>query len=97
MRRLCTESSCSYSGRSARLAAGAGYGSRTEAHGESDGETTGPYRLFSAARSAATRGVTGQKSAEAIVVVLTSRRRAEPVMWHGLSSDRFEQMSRKGA
>ncbi|CAL1242049.1 protein of unknown function (plasmid) [Candidatus Methylocalor cossyra] len=67
MRRLCTESSCSYSGRSVRPAAGSGYGSRTEGHGESRGETTGPYRLFPAARSAVTRGVTGQKSAEAIV------------------------------
>jgi hypothetical protein len=72
MRRLCTESSCSYSGRaqrgvSARRAAGTGHGSRTEARGESRGETTGPYRLSPAARFAATQSVTGQKSAEAIV------------------------------
>lgn len=67
MRRLCTDSSCSYSGRSVWQAAGTGQGSRTEAQGESPGEATGPYRLFSAARPAATWGVTGQKSAEAIV------------------------------
>jgi len=67
MRRLCIESSCSYSGRSVRHAAGPGYGSRTEVHGESRGNATGPYRLSLAARPAVTRGVTGQKSAEAIV------------------------------
>lgn len=53
--------------KSARPAAGAGYGSRTEVHGESRGETTGPYRLLSAAHFAVTPGVTGQKSAEAIL------------------------------
>jgi len=67
MRRLCTERPCPYSGRSVRQAAGAGYGSRTEVQGESPGATTGPYRLPPAARRAATRGVTGQKSAAAIV------------------------------
>ena len=67
MRRLCTESSCSYSGRSGRRAAGISYGSRTEAQGESPGNATGPYRPLLAARSAATWGVIGQKSAEAIV------------------------------
>lgn len=67
MRRLCIDSSCSYSGRSARRAAGACYGSRTEGHGESDGIATGPYRLLWAARGAVTHDVTGQKSAEAIV------------------------------
>lgn len=69
MRRLCTESSCSYSGRSARQAAGDGHGSRTEGQAERHGTTTGPYRWVSAARPAATRGVIGQKSAEAIVAV----------------------------
>jgi hypothetical protein len=67
MRRLCTESSCPYSGRSARQAAGVDYGSRTEARGESRGTATGPYRSPAAARVAATQGVTGQKSAEAVV------------------------------
>jgi len=42
-------------------------GSRTEAHGESRGIATGPWRPSSAARLAATQGVTGQKSAEAVV------------------------------
>lgn len=60
--------------KSVRHAIGAGYGSRTEVHRQSDGETTGPYRLSSAAR-VATRGVTGQKSAEAILAV--SARRVE--------------------
>jgi len=69
MRRLCIDSSCSYSGRAAWLAAGKGHGSRTEVQGESLGRTTGPYRLFLAARSAATPGVTGQKSAEAVLAV----------------------------
>ena len=46
MRRLCTDSSCSYSGRSAWHAAGRGHGSRTEDHTERHGVTTGPYRLF---------------------------------------------------
>ena len=69
MRRLCTNSSCSYSGRSARHAAGIDHGSRTEDHTERYRETTGPYRLFLAARSAVTLGVTGQKSAEAILAV----------------------------
>ena len=73
MRRLCTDSSCSYSGRSARRAAGRGYGSRTEDPVERYGVTTGPYRLFLTARPAVTQGVTGQKSAEAILAV-TSRR-----------------------
>ena len=73
MRRLCTDSSCSYSGRSAWLAAGMGQGSRTEGHVERHGVTTGPYRLFLTARPAVTQGVTGQKSAEAILAV-TSRR-----------------------
>lgn len=67
MRRLCAESSCSYSGRSVRRAAGIGYGSRTEVQGESLGIATGPYDLSLAARFAATQGVTGQKSAEAIL------------------------------
>jgi hypothetical protein len=67
MRRLCTDSSCSYSGRSVRQAARMGQGSRTEAQGESPGSATGPYRPLSAARPAVTRGVTGQKSAEAVV------------------------------
>jgi len=67
MWRLCTDSSCSYSGRSAWHAAGRGHGSRTEGYAERHGGTTGPYRLFVAARSAVTRGVTGQKSAEAVV------------------------------
>ena len=67
MRRLCTESPCSYSGRSALPAAGAGHGIRTEGHGESRGIATGPYRRIAAARRAATHAVTGQKSAEAIV------------------------------
>ena len=70
MRRWCAESSCSYSGRSVRPAAGAGYGSRTEGHGESRGIATGPYDLSSTAHPAATQGVTGQKSAEAIVAAL---------------------------
>ena len=73
MRRLCTDSSCSYSGRSAWRAAGRGHGSRTEGYVERYRETTGPYRLFLAARPAVTQGVTGQKSAEAILAV-TSRR-----------------------
>ena len=73
MRRLCTDSSCSYSGRSAWHAAGRGHGSRTEGYAERYRETTGPYRLFLAARPAVTQGVTGQKSAEAIIAV-TSRR-----------------------
>lgn len=73
MRRLCAESSCSYSGRSVRRAAGAGYGSRTEGHGESRGEPAGPYRLSPAARSAVTGSVTGQKSAEAIVAAPTGK------------------------
>jgi hypothetical protein len=68
MRRLCTESSCSYSGRSARPAAVAGHGSRTEAQGESPGIATGPYRLSTTARPTATSGVTAQKSAEVVVV-----------------------------
>lgn len=67
MRRLCTDSLCSYSGRSARLAVEVSHGSRTEGHCESDGIATGPYRLLSAARGAVTHGVTGQKSAEAIL------------------------------
>ncbi len=67
MRRLCIDSSCSYSGRSVRRAAEAGYGSRTEGYAERHRETTGPYRLFLTARSAVTLGVTGQKSAEAVV------------------------------
>ncbi len=67
MRRLCTDSSCSYSGRSAWRAAGRGYGSRTEDHVERHGVTTGPYRLFLAARPAVTPGVTGQKSADGVV------------------------------
>jgi hypothetical protein len=67
MRRLCTDSSCSYSGRSVWQAAGTGYGSRTEGHDESCGTTTGPYRLFCAARPAVTPGVTGQKSADGVV------------------------------
>jgi hypothetical protein len=71
MRRLCTDSSCSYSGRSAWQAAGMGYGSRIEDHTERCGEATGPYRLFLAARRAATPGVTGQKSAEAVLAVAT--------------------------
>ena len=71
MQRLCTESSCSYSGRSARQAAGVGYGSRIEAHDESRGIATGPYDVLPTARRAATHDVIGQKSAEAIV--------AEPV------------------
>jgi hypothetical protein len=73
MRRLCTDSSCSYSGRSVRRAVGTGQGSRTEAQGESPGSATGPYRPSSAARSAATWGVTGQKSAEAIVAARARR------------------------
>jgi hypothetical protein len=80
MRRLCIESSCPYSGRSARLAIGIGHGSRTEGHGESRGTTTGPYHRLPSAHPAATRGVIGQKSAEAIVVVWAGkpeRRRAE--------------------
>ncbi len=73
MRRLCTDSPCPYSGRSVRPAAGSGYGSRTEVQGESPGATTGPYRPPSAARPAATRGVTGQKSAEAVVAEASRR------------------------
>lgn len=46
MRRLRTDSSCSYSGRSAWRAAGIGHGSRTEDHVERHGVTAGPYRLF---------------------------------------------------
>ncbi len=38
-----------------------------EGHGESCGNTTGPYRLFLAARPAVTPGVTGQKSADGVV------------------------------
>ena len=68
MRRLCTDSSCSYSGRSAWRAARVCHGSRTEAHGENRGTATGPYRDTATARRAATHVVTGQKSAEAIVV-----------------------------
>jgi hypothetical protein len=64
MRRLCTDSSCSYSGRSAWRAAGIGHGSRTEGHVERHGVTTGPYSLFLTARPAVTQGVTGQKSAD---------------------------------
>ncbi len=67
MRRLCTDSSCSYSGRSARYATEMGYGSRTEGHSERCGVSTGPYRLFLAARSAVSLGVTGQKEAKAVV------------------------------
>jgi hypothetical protein len=73
MRRLCTDSSCSYSGRSAWRAARRGYGSRTEGHVERHGVTTGPCRLFLTARPAVTQGVTGQKSAEAIVAVISGR------------------------
>jgi len=73
MRRLCTDSSCSYSGRSAWRAAGIGHGSWIEDHVERPGVTTGPYRLLLTARPAVTQGVTGQKSAEAIIAV-TSRR-----------------------
>ena len=73
MRRLCTDSSCSYSGRSAWRAAGIGHGSRTEGHVERHGVTTGPYRLFLTARPAVTQGVTGQKSAEAIIAVISRR------------------------
>lgn len=62
MRRLCTDSSCSYSGRSARYAAEIGYGSRTEGHSERCGVSTGPYRLFVAARSAVTPSVTPGRS-----------------------------------
>jgi len=69
MRRLCTDSSCSYSGRSARYAAEMGHGSRTEGHSERCGVSTGPCRLFLAARSAVTPGVTEQKSAEAVLAV----------------------------
>jgi hypothetical protein len=75
MRRLCTDSSCSYSGRSVRHAVGAGYGSRIEVHGESRGRTTEPYRLSAAARAAVTQSVIGQKSAEAILAA--PARRAE--------------------
>jgi len=67
MRRLCIDSSRSYPGRSARLAVAAGHGSRTEGHGERRGTPTGPYRPLRTARKAATPGVTGQKSAEAIL------------------------------
>ena len=67
MRRLCTDSSCPYSGRAVRRAAGTGQGSRAEAQGESPGSATGPYHPSSAARPAVTQGVTGQTSAEAIV------------------------------
>ena len=42
MRRWCTDSSCSYSGRSVWKAAGTGYGSRTEGHDESCGNTPDP-------------------------------------------------------
>jgi hypothetical protein len=80
MRRLCTESSWSYSGRSARRAIGGSHGSRTEGHAERRGTTTVPYHRSSVARRAATRGVIGQKSAEAIVatpVRKPDRRRAE--------------------
>jgi len=73
MRRLCTDSSCSYSGRSAWRAAGRGHGSRTEDHVERHGVTTGPYHLFLTARPAVTRGVTGQKSAEAILAAPVRR------------------------
>ena len=73
MWRLCTDSSCSYSGRSARHAAGRGHGSRTEGYAERYRGTTGPYRLFLAARSVVTRSVTGQKSAEAILAVASRR------------------------
>jgi len=73
MRRLRTDSSCSYSGRSAWRAAGRGYGSRTEGHVERHGVTTGPYRLFLTARPAVTQGVTRQKSAEAIIAVTPRR------------------------
>jgi hypothetical protein len=73
MRRLCTDSSCPYSGRSAWRAAGIGHGSRTEDHVERHGVTTGPYRLFLTARPAVTQGVTGQKSAEAILAVISRR------------------------
>jgi hypothetical protein len=69
MRRLCTDSSCSYSGRSVWQAAGTGYGSRTEGHDESCGTTTGPYRLFLAARPAVNAG---RDRAE------VSRRRSSP-------------------
>ena len=73
MRRLRTESSCSYSGRFAWRAAGIGQGSRTEGHVERHGVTTGPYRLLLTARPAVTQGVTGQKSAEAILAVISRR------------------------
>jgi len=69
MQRLCTESSCPYSGRSARQATGVGHGSRTEAQGESLGTATGPFRVPAVARRAATHGVTWQKSAEVVVAL----------------------------
>lgn len=71
MRRRCTESLCAYSGRSVRQAVVADKGSRTEAHRESGGIATGPYRPRTAARLAATSGVIGQKSAEAIVAAVS--------------------------
>ena len=73
MRRVRTESSGSDSGRSVRQAARTGQGSRTEAQGESPGRATGPYRPLSAARPAVTRGVTGQKSAAAVVAARARR------------------------
>lgn len=75
MRRLCTESSCPYSGRSAWQAAGDGHGSRTEGYAERRGATTGAYHRLPAAHPAATRGVTGQKSAEAIIAALAWKAR----------------------
>ena len=56
MRRLCTDSSCSYSGRSAWRAAGIGHGSRIEDHVERHGVTTGPYRLLLTAASCGNAG-----------------------------------------
>lgn len=66
MARLCGESSCSYSGRSASQAV-VQYGSRTEARLERGGRATEPYGL-AAARHPERVVVKAQKSAEVVVV-----------------------------
>ncbi len=61
MRRLCTHSSCSYSGRSAWHAAESGHGSRTEDYVERHRET---HRTLPPVLGSAPRGNAGRDRAE---------------------------------
>jgi hypothetical protein len=69
MRRLCTDSSCSYSGRSAQQAVSVAMGVGLRGHSKRDGITTEPT-VPREPRVVATPSVIGQKSAEATVVSL---------------------------